>query len=180
MFCLPENCSTDSHCPASPSPRTWLCRPCISGASGLVESWCRHSSPGGRGRPTRNRTASTTGNWNSSLIKNLTRAKKSKLEYCTSTCFTDILAYLNQAFFSPILRHQQQQNFRNLEFRREILEFSKKILSFWCGNFWISLEFRRKILILGEKSLSLENFLSLDCLEFSEKWWKNKPVLKAF
>ena len=32
----------------------------------------------------------------------------------------------------------------------------------------MSLEFRRKILILGEKSLSLENFLSLDCLEFRE------------
>ena len=32
-------------------------------------------------------------------------------------------------FFSPILRQQAQQIFRNLEFRREILEFRKKFLS---------------------------------------------------
>ena len=37
---------------------------------------------------------------------------------------------------------------------------------------WISLEFRREILNFGEKPLSLENFMSLDCLEFSENRWK--------
>ena len=57
-------------------------------------------------------------------------------------------------FFSPILRLQEQQNFRNLEFRREILEFSKKSFHFDGGN----LEF----------PLSLEDFLSLDCVEFSK------------
>ncbi len=45
-------------------------------------------------------------------------------------------------FFSPILRFQEQQNFRNLEFRREILEFSKKSFHFHGGNleFPLSLE----------------------------------------
>ena len=47
-----------------------------------------------------------------------------------------------QAFLSPILRLQEQQNFRNLEFRREILEFSKKSFHFHGGNleFPLSLE----------------------------------------
>ena len=49
---------------------------------------------------------------------------------------------LLQAFFSPILRFREQQNFRNLEFRREILEFSKKSFHFHGGNleFPLSLE----------------------------------------
>ena len=49
---------------------------------------------------------------------------------------------LHQAFFSPILRLQQQQNFRNLEFRREVLEFSEKSFHFDGGNleFPLSLE----------------------------------------
>ena len=44
--------------------------------------------------------------------------------------------------FSPILRLQEQQNFRNLEFRREILEFSEKSFHFYGGNleFPLSLE----------------------------------------
>ena len=36
---------------------------------------------------------------------------------------------LKQAFFPPILRQQAQQNFRNFEFKREILEFNRKSLS---------------------------------------------------
>ena len=36
--------------------------------------------------------------------------------------------------FSPVLRFQDQQNFRNLEFRREILEFSQKSFHFDGGN----------------------------------------------
>ena len=45
-------------------------------------------------------------------------------------------------FFSPILRYQEQQNFRNLEFRREILEFSEISFHFDGGNleFPLSLE----------------------------------------
>ena len=45
-------------------------------------------------------------------------------------------------FFAPILRFREQQNFRNLEFRREILEFSKKSFHFHGGNleFPLSLE----------------------------------------
>ena len=37
-------------------------------------------------------------------------------------------------FFLPILRLQEQQNFRNLDFRREILEFIRKILIFGEKN----------------------------------------------
>ena len=47
---------------------------------------------------------------------------------------------LFQAFFSPILRQQAQQNFRNLEFRSKILKFRSKTLEF------------------SRKSLSLEEF----------------------
>ena len=45
-------------------------------------------------------------------------------------------------FFSPVLRHQEQQNIRNLEFRREILEFSEISFHFDGGNleFPLSLE----------------------------------------
>ena len=45
-------------------------------------------------------------------------------------------------FFSPALLLQEQQNFRNLEFRREILEFSEKSFQFDGGNleFPLSLE----------------------------------------
>ena len=45
-------------------------------------------------------------------------------------------------FFSPILRLRDQKNFRNLEFRREILEFRKKSFHFHGGNleFPLSLE----------------------------------------
>ena len=38
------------------------------------------------------------------------------------------------------------------------------------GEFPLSLE--KKILYLGKKTLSLEKFLSLDCLEFSKNRWK--------
>ena len=38
-------------------------------------------------------------------------------------------------FFSPVLRFHEQQNFRNLEFRREILEFSEKSFQF-DGEIW--------------------------------------------
>ena len=46
----------------------------------------------------------------------------------------------NPGFFSPILRQQAQQNFRNLEFRSKILEFSRKFLRFYSknGNFWLN------------------------------------------
>ena len=54
---------------------------------------------------------------------------------------TGMVSYI-RLFFSPILRHQAQQNFRNLEFRREILEFRQNSFHFDGGN--------------------LENFLSLD------------------
>ena len=60
-------------------------------------------------------------------------------------------------------------NFRNLEFRGKILEFRRKFLHFHGGNSEFPLS-------LDEKSLSLENFLSLDCLEFSENRWKNEPA----
>jgi len=43
--------------------------------------------------------------------------------------FQNLLVCIPGLFFSPILRQQAQQNFRNLEFRREILEFSRKLLS---------------------------------------------------
>ena len=50
--------------------------------------------------------------------------------------------YCRAGFFSLFLRFQEQQNFRNLEFRREILEFSKKSFHFDGGNleFPLSLE----------------------------------------
>ena len=51
---------------------------------------------------------------------------------------------LTQAFFSPILRLQAQQNFRNLEFRREILEFRKKSFDFHGGNLEIPLSLEEK------------------------------------
>ena len=41
---------------------------------------------------------------------------------------------LARPFSSPVLRLQEQQNFRNLEFRREILEFSEKFFNFDGGN----------------------------------------------
>ena len=34
-----------------------------------------------------------------------------------------------------------------------------------------------KLLEFREKTLSLERTLSLNLLEFSEKWWKNKPEI---
>ena len=45
-------------------------------------------------------------------------------------------------FFSPVLRLQEQQNFRNLEFSRESLEFSEKSFRLEGGNleFPLSLE----------------------------------------
>ena len=50
--------------------------------------------------------------------------------------FTHLISYClsKSGFFSPILRLQEQQNFRNLEFRRGILEFSKKSFHFDGGN----------------------------------------------
>ena len=68
---------------------------------------------------------------------------------------------LVQAFFSPILRQQAQQNFRNLEFKREILEFSEKSFHFDGGNLEFLLCLEEKPCFLAEKTLSLENFLSL-------------------
>ena len=49
-----------------------------------------------------------------------------------------------QAFLSLILRLQEQQNFRNLEFRREILEFSKKSFHFHGGNLEFPLSLEQK------------------------------------
>ena len=81
------------------------------------------------------------------------------------------------------MRFDEQQNFRNLEFGREILEFSEKSFHFDGGNLEFPLSLEEKTLFflektlsseeknLGfflEKPLSLENFLSLDCLEFSK------------
>ena len=61
----------------------------------------------------------------------------------------------------------------------ETLSLGGKFLSL-AENPFIFIEFRWKILILGEKSLSLENFLSLDCLEFSKNRWKNKPAIGGY
>ena len=60
------------------------------------------------------------------------------------------------------------QQLENLEFRREILEFSEKSFHFDGGNLEFLLCLEEKPCFLAEKTLSLENFLSLDCLEFSE------------
>ena len=70
-------------------------------------------------------------------------------------------------------------NFLNLEFREKILEFSKKSFHFDGGNLEFPLSLVEKVLFFGAKPLSLEKNLSLDFLEFSEKWWKNKPGLNA-
>ena len=55
---------------------------------------------------------------------------------------------ITAGFLSPILRFQAQQNFRNLEFRREFLEFRQKSFDFHGGNLEIPLS-------LEEKSRSL-------------------------
>ena len=52
--------------------------------------------------------------------------------------------HISQAFFSPILRLQAQQNFRNLEFRREILEFRQNSFHFDGGNLENSLSLDEK------------------------------------
>ena len=59
------------------------------------------------------------------------------------------------------MRFEEQQNFRNLELRTEILEFSEKSLHFDGGTLELPLSLEEKILFFGEKPLSLENFLSL-------------------
>ena len=46
--------------------------------------------------------------------------------------------------FSPILQLQAQKNYRNLEFRREILEFRKKYFDFHGANLEISLSLEEK------------------------------------
>ena len=67
-----------------------------------------------------------------------------------------------QGFFSRFSANTGKFIFRNLEFRQQILEFRKKSLNFHGEFFKKNDEFRLK-------TLSLANFLSLDCLEFSEK-----------
>ena len=62
---------------------------------------------------------------------------------------------LTQAFFSPVLRFQEQQNFRNLELRREILEFSEKSFHFDGGNLEFLLSLEEKSCFLAKKPLSL-------------------------
>ena len=57
---------------------------------------------------------------------------------------------LCQAFFSPVLRHQEQQNFRNLEFRREILEFSEISFHFDGGNLEFPLSLEEKYCFLAK------------------------------
>ena len=54
-------------------------------------------------------------------------------------------------FFSPVLRHQEQQNFRNLEFRREILEFSEISFQFDGGNLEFPLSLEEKSCIWAKK-----------------------------
>ena len=80
---------------------------------------------------------------------------------------------IQQAF----LQLQHQQNFQNLELRREILELvSEKSFHFEWGNLKFPLSLEEKSCFLAKKKpLSLENFLSLDCLEFSENRRK-KPL----
>ena len=63
------------------------------------------------------------------------------------------VSLFNSGFFSPVLRLQEQQNFRNLEFRREILEFSKKSFHFDGGNLDFPLSLEEKSCILA-KTLS--------------------------
>ena len=87
-----------------------------------------------------------------------------------SIIFSAIFRYVilprasTSGFFSPVLRFQEQQNFRNLEFRREILEFSKRSFHFHGGNLEFPLSLEEKSCFFCEKPLSLENLLSLDCL----------------
>ena len=95
---------------------------------------------------------------------------------------------LKRAFFSPILRQQAQQNFRNLEFRSKILEIRRKILrlciekwQFWTKfsskmpDFWVNMW---NLLEFSEKFLSFEKTLSLDRFEFSENRWKKTHRLR--
>ena len=58
---------------------------------------------------------------------------------------------LGQAFFSPVLQHQEQQNFRNFEFRREILEFNKISFHFDGRNLEFPLSFEEKSCIWAKK-----------------------------
>ena len=60
--------------------------------------------------------------------------------------------------FSPVLRFQDQQNFRNLEFRREILEFSQKSCHFEGRNLEFSMGLEGKF-DCGLKPLEFRKFL---------------------
>ena len=70
---------------------------------------------------------------------------------------------IRSGFFSPILRLWEQQNFRNVEFRREILEFSRKSYHFNGDNLEFPLSLVEKTRFFGEKPFRkvLRKFLEL-------------------